>query len=88
MLQEGLQFWEQRMDGFNEGSFPHGWLAGVFLARRSVIGREVLLELDTSLAIATSGWRTIAIARTPEPPTPSKLFTVPFEFPATVEPTL
>ena len=41
-----------------------------FFARRSVVARELLLDSDTSLAIATSGWRTNLLLQEPLPKPP------------------
>ena len=38
------------------------------LARTSVIARQALLELDTLLATATSGWRTLLLMQEHPPP--------------------
>ena len=44
--------------GFPRGGFSNSWTCSVFFAWKSVIAREFLLQIDTSLAIATSGLRT------------------------------
>ena len=50
----------QIANGFFSGRTGFSAMAGwVFLLRKAVTARECLLEIDTSLAIATSGWTTI-----------------------------
>ena len=63
--------WELRMGGFQEGGFQIVEHA----AWKSVIAREFLLKIDTSLAIATSGLRTNLLFDKPLSENP------PFDFP-------
>ena len=42
-----------------------------FFAKRSVFAREFLLEFDTSLAVATSGWRTTLLLQEHPPLNPN-----------------
>ena len=58
------------MDGFREGGFPQ-----LLFARKSVMAREFLLEIDTSLATTTSGLRTnLLLQGSPLPKTPHSIF--------------
>ena len=63
--------------------FSNSWMCCVFFAWTSVMARELLLKIDTSLAIATSGLRTnllfeiedkSVIWKTPLPTTPHSTF--------------
>ena len=45
----------------------------VFFTRKSVIARGFLLEVNTSLAIATSVWRAARLLRDPPPGTPLRI---------------
>ena len=51
--------------------FSNSWMCCVFFAWKSVIAREILLKIDTSLAIATSGLKTnLLFEKPPFPKTP------------------
>ena len=53
------------MGGFQEGGLQIVEHAAFFFAKKSVIAREFLPEVDTSPAIATSVWRTAQLLREP-----------------------
>ena len=68
--------WESRGGGgLQEGGFQIVERGCVFFAWKSVIAREVLLKIDTLLAIATSGLRTNLLFEKPPSENP------PFDFP-------
>ena len=52
----------------------NSWTCCVFFAWKSVIAREFLLKIDTSLAIATSGLRTNLLFENPLPKFPHLIF--------------
>ena len=60
------------MGGFPGRGFSNSCTCCVFFAWRSVIAREFLLKIDTSLAIATSGLRTNLLFEKPPPPKTSR----------------
>ena len=63
------------MGGFQEGGFQIVERAAFFFAWKSVIAREFLLKIDTSLVIATSGLRTnLLFENPPLPKTPHVIF--------------
>ena len=63
------------MGGVPRRGFSNSWTCCVFFAWKSVIAREFLLKIDTSLAIATSGLRTNLLFEKPPSENP------PFNFP-------
>ena len=70
ITRKGPQF---KWGGFQEGGFSNSWTCCVFFVGKSVIARELLLKIDTTLAIATTGLRTNLLFEIPPLPKPPHL---------------